>query len=179
MCDPDHAIEIRQDPAVCVSLPSNSIVKEQNREQQPARRRTARFSRRQRPYRMFRLGTSEFRWFDALRGRRSSDARQRRSFKQQRRPGVNTSFKISSSFRQGRDEPNFAAQYQLFNGTLFKQYLRLKPKKSFSRPALTPPSLLPNLDQRDLRCAWGGTAWIGHRNELGRATVPPGPGGRR
>mgnify|MGYP003388125182 CR=1 FL=1 len=31
-CDPDLATEIRQDPAVCVSLPSNSIVKEQNRE---------------------------------------------------------------------------------------------------------------------------------------------------
>ncbi len=33
--------KIRQDPAVCVSLPSNSIVKEQIREQQPARRLSA------------------------------------------------------------------------------------------------------------------------------------------
>jgi hypothetical protein len=33
--------KIRQDPAVCVSLPSNSIVKEQNREHEPVRRLSA------------------------------------------------------------------------------------------------------------------------------------------
>jgi hypothetical protein len=32
--------KIRQDPAVCVSLPSNSIVKEQNHEHEPIRRLT-------------------------------------------------------------------------------------------------------------------------------------------
>jgi hypothetical protein len=50
--DLDLATEIRQDPAVCVSLPSNSIVKEQTREHkffQAANRQV--FSRRQRPYR--------------------------------------------------------------------------------------------------------------------------------
>jgi hypothetical protein len=39
-CDFSLATEIRQDPAVCVSLPSNSIVKEQTREQKLDRRRT-------------------------------------------------------------------------------------------------------------------------------------------
>jgi hypothetical protein len=37
------ATKIRQDPAVCVSLPSNSIVKEQTREQKLDRRRTTSF----------------------------------------------------------------------------------------------------------------------------------------
>ena len=41
----DLATEIRQDPAVCVSLPSNSIVKEQIREQKTARRCYDRFFR--------------------------------------------------------------------------------------------------------------------------------------
>ncbi len=41
----DLATEIRQDPAVCVSLPSNSIVKEQIREQKTARRCYHRFFR--------------------------------------------------------------------------------------------------------------------------------------
>ena len=44
-CDFSLATEIRQDPAVCVSLPSNSIVKEQIREHKFVRRRTARFFR--------------------------------------------------------------------------------------------------------------------------------------
>ena len=44
-CDFSLATEIRQDPAVCVSLPSNSIVKEQTREHKFVQRRTARFFR--------------------------------------------------------------------------------------------------------------------------------------
>lgn len=105
--DFDLATEIRQDPAVCVSLPSNSIVKEQKfefREHKPARRRTAGFFRdNEAPTGMSRLGTTEFREFDALRGRRSSDARQRGSFKQQPGLGVNTPFKNSLLFA-GRDQ---------------------------------------------------------------------------
>jgi hypothetical protein len=45
-----------------------------------------------------RLEASEFREFDALQGRRSSDAHQRAPFKQHRSSGVNTRFKKTSHF---------------------------------------------------------------------------------
>ena len=66
------------------------------REHKPARRRTVSFFRdNEAPTGKSRLGTTEFREFDALRGRRSSNARQRGSFKQHPGPGVNTRFKKS------------------------------------------------------------------------------------
>src|SRR5262249_15230880 len=103
------------------------------------------FSRRQRLDRWFRLQASEFREFDALRGRRSSNARQRAPFRQHRRPGVNTRFKISLLFwRSERKTPKRAAIQRGTGRDAALKGCELMPALS-ERLALIVPRLLPNL----------------------------------
>jgi hypothetical protein len=80
---------------------------------------------------MSRLGTTEFREFDALRGRRSNNARQRGSFKQHPRLGVNTSFKKSLLFADQLTDFHKGVRFQ-----------RLKASKETSRLCITRAEVL-------------------------------------
>ena len=92
-----------------------------------------------------RLKASEFREFDALQGRRSSDAHQRAPFKQHHGSGVNTRFKKTSYFLTEEENRAISKRYKTpaaaFN-------VRFSTPVRLCASALIAPRLFHNLAKR-------------------------------
>lgn len=112
-----------------------------------------------------RLEASEFREFDALQGRRSSDAHQRAPFKQHHGSGVNTRFKKTSYFLTEEENEAISMWYQAAASVL---NIRLETPVRLCASALIAPRLFHNLAKRLFAAfLWGWTAANSRMNSLG------------